>query len=101
MLQGAEPNGSAWSQRLLSRGTRFVPIIEEARILGTLVCARPRAFDNRPIMGRVPGQDRLWMATGHGGRGMSLGPASGRLMAEAIIADSDTAIPAAFSSARL
>jgi D-hydroxyproline dehydrogenase subunit beta len=101
MLQGEEPDGSAWSQRLLSRGTRFVPAIEEARVLGTLVCARPRAFDNRPIMGRVPGQDRLWMATGHGGRGMSLGPASGRLMAEAIIADSDTAIPAVFSAARL
>jgi glycine/D-amino acid oxidase-like deaminating enzyme len=101
MLHGEEPDGSAWSQRLLSRGTRFVPSIKEARILGTLVCARPRAFDNRPIMGRVPGQDRLWMATGHGGRGMSLGPASGRLMAEAIIADSDTEIPAAFSAARL
>jgi len=101
MLQGDEPDGAVWSRRLLSRGTRFVPIIEQARVLGTLVCARPRAFDNRPIMGRVPGQERLWIATGHGGRGMSLGPASGRLMAEAIIADSDAAIPAVFSAARL
>ena len=101
LLDGDEPDGSAWSRRLLSRGTRFVPMIEQARILGTLVCARPRAFDNRPIMGRVPGQARLWMATGHGGRGMSLGPASGRLMAEAIIADTDAAIRPVFSAGRL
>jgi sarcosine oxidase subunit beta len=101
LLRGDEPEGSAWSRRLLDRGIRFVPAIEEARFLDTLVCARPRAFDNRPIMGRVPGQDRLWIATGHGGRGMSLGPASGRLMAEAIIADTDSAIPATFSATRL
>jgi sarcosine oxidase subunit beta len=101
MLRGSEPDGSAWSQRLLDRGTRFVPAIGEARLLDTLVCARPRAFDNRPIMGRVPGQERLWIASGHGGRGMSLGPASGRLLAEAIIADTDAAIPAAFSTNRL
>jgi glycine/D-amino acid oxidase-like deaminating enzyme len=101
MLRGAEPDGVAWSRRLLSRGIRFVPTIEQARILETLVCARPLAFDNRPIMGRVPGQERLWMATGHGGRGMSLGPASGRLMATAIIAGTDAAIPATLSATRL
>jgi glycine/D-amino acid oxidase-like deaminating enzyme len=101
LLQGDEPDGSAWSRRLLDRGTRFVPAVAKARILGTLVCARPRSFDNRPILGRVPGAERLWIATGHGGRGMSLGAASGRLMAEAIIADTDAAIPAAFSATRL
>ena len=101
LLRGNQPDGNAWSQRLLDRGTRFVPAIEEARLLDTLVCARPRAFDNRPIMGRMPGQERLWIATGHGGRGMSLGPASGRLMAESIIAGSDAAIPATFRATRL
>jgi glycine/D-amino acid oxidase-like deaminating enzyme len=101
MLQGSEPDADAWSPRLLSRGTRFVPSIEAARVLGTLVCARPRSFDNRPIMGRVPGEERLWIASGHGGRGMSLGAASGRLMADAIIAGSDAAIPFELSSARL
>ncbi len=101
MLRGGEPDGSAWSPRLLSRGERFVPSIAEARVLGTLVCARPRSFDNRPIMGRVPGEDRLWIASGHGGRGMSLGAASGRVMADAIIAGSDAAIPAELSAARL
>jgi D-hydroxyproline dehydrogenase subunit beta len=101
MLTGSEPDGADWAPRLLDRGARFVPSIAEARVLGTLVCARPRSFDNRPIMGRVPGEDRLWIASGHGGRGMSLGAASGRMIANAIIAGSDAAIPDELSASRL
>jgi D-amino-acid dehydrogenase len=78
-----------------------VPTIAAAQVHSTLVCARPRSFDNRPIIGRVPGQERLWVATGHGGRGMSLGPASGRLMAEAVIAGSDAGIPSELRASRL
>lgn len=101
LLDGAEPNGEDWSVRLLHQGARFVPSIEQANVQSTLVCARPKSFDNRPILGRVPGQERLWLASGHGGRGMSLGAASGRLMAEAIIAGDGGRIPAELSSARL
>jgi glycine/D-amino acid oxidase-like deaminating enzyme len=101
LLEGSEPRGEEWAPRLLSRGTRFVPSIEQARVHSTLVCARPKSFDNRPILGRVPGQDRLWIASGHGGRGMSLSAASGRLMADALIAGSDAAIPVELSAARL
>jgi D-hydroxyproline dehydrogenase subunit beta len=101
LLDGPEPRAEDWAPRLLDQGTRFVPSIAEARVQGTLVCARPKSFDNRPILGRVPGQDRLWLATGHGGRGMSLGAASGRLLADAIIAASDAAIPAQLRAGRL
>ncbi len=66
-----------------------------------LVCARPRSFDNRPILGRIPGQDRLWIAAGHGGRGMSTGAASARLIADAIRDGTDAAIPAALNASRL
>ncbi|HWE59054.1 MAG TPA: FAD-dependent oxidoreductase [Solirubrobacteraceae bacterium] len=101
LLEGDEPRAGDWSARLLGQGSRYVPSIAQAPVRGTLVCARPKAYDNRPILGRVPGQDRLWLASGHGGRGMSLGAGSGRLMADAIIAGSDAAIPAALRAARL
>ncbi len=101
MLPGREPDGAEWAPRLLDRGARFVPSIAQARVQGELVCARPRSFDNRPILGRVPGQERLWIASGHGGRGMSLGAASGRLLAEAILAGSDAAIAPELSARRL
>lgn len=101
LIDGAEPRGGDWTARLLAQGTRFVPSLAQASVQSTLVCARPKSFDNRPILGRVPGAERLWLASGHGGRGMSLGAASGRLLAEAIIAGSDAAIPAALGAARL
>jgi len=101
LLKGPEPRPEDWIPRLLERGTHFVPSIENAKVQSTLVCARPKSFDNRPILGRVPGQERLWLASGHGGRGMSLGVASGRLMAEAIIAGSEAGIPAELCAARL
>ncbi|MDE3130465.1 MAG: FAD-binding oxidoreductase [Acidobacteriota bacterium] len=101
LLEGREPRAQDWRARLLERGSRFVPSIARATVRSTLVCARPKSFDNRPLLGRVPGQDRLWLACGHGGRGMSLGAASGRLMAEAIIAGSDAAVPRPLSTRRL
>jgi glycine/D-amino acid oxidase-like deaminating enzyme len=101
LLEGDEPRAGEWMPRLLRDGTRFVPSIEQAKIQSTLVCARPKSFDNRPILGRVPGADHLWLASGHGGRGMSLGASSGRLMAEAIIAGHDSGIAPELSAARL
>jgi glycine/D-amino acid oxidase-like deaminating enzyme len=101
MIEGDEPDGAEWTPRLLERGTRFVPSIAQAQVKETLVCARPKAFDNRPILGRVPGDERLWVATGHGGRGMSIGAASARLLADAVLAGDDSAIPAELSAARL
>ncbi len=96
-----EPDPTEWTQRLLDQGIRFVPSVAGARVHDTLVCARPKSFDARPILGRVPGQDRLWIASGHGGRGMSLGAASGRLIAEAITSGGDGAIAPELSAARL
>jgi glycine/D-amino acid oxidase-like deaminating enzyme len=101
MIDGPEPRADDWGPHLLDNGTRFVPSIAQARVQSTLVCARPKSFDNRPILGRVPGEARLWLASGHGGRGMSLGAASGRLMADAIIAGSDAAIVPELGTARL
>jgi D-amino-acid dehydrogenase len=44
--------------------------------------ARPCFADSRPVIGRAPGQPGLWLAYGHGHWGLTLGPATGRLIAE-------------------
>ena len=46
-------------------------------------------FDFLPVIGRVPGNDRVWMAGGYSGHGNVLGFASGRLVARAILGDRD------------
>ncbi len=44
--------------------------------------ARPCFADSRPVIGRAPGQPGLWLAYGHGHWGLTLGPVTGRLIAE-------------------
>lgn len=45
---------------------------------------RPCSPDGLPYIGRVPGVDNAIVATGHGMMGVSLGPATGKLVAELI-----------------
>jgi glycine/D-amino acid oxidase-like deaminating enzyme len=77
-----EPDASALVPSIVARGTTFVPGIASARIGAHRVCARPLSIDGRPLVGRVPGIDGLWVAAGHGPWGISTGPASGRLIAD-------------------
>jgi glycine/D-amino acid oxidase-like deaminating enzyme len=57
-------------------------------------------FDFLPVVGRVPGADRLWMAGGYSGHGNVLGFACGRLVANAILGEDDPKL-ALFEPARL
>lgn len=44
--------------------------------------SRPIFPDSTPVIGRAPGQPDLWLAIGHGHMGLTLGPVTGRLLAE-------------------
>jgi D-lysine oxidase len=44
--------------------------------------ARPCFPDSRPVIGRAPRNRGLWLACGHSHWGLTLGPATGRLIAE-------------------
>jgi D-amino-acid dehydrogenase len=44
--------------------------------------SRPCFADSRPVIGRAPGHPGLWVAYGHAHWGLTLGPATGRLIAE-------------------
>lgn len=46
--------------------------------------ARPCFADSRPVIGRAPGEPGLWLAYGHGHAGLTLGPVTGRLIAEMV-----------------
>lgn len=45
---------------------------------------RPCSPDGLPYIGRVKGFDNLTLATGHGMMGISLGPATGKLVSEVV-----------------
>jgi len=62
--------------------------------------ARPVFPDMRPVIGEAPGLPGVWLDFGHAHHGLTLGPASGKLLA-AMMTDGEPFIdPAPFSPAR-
>ena len=43
---------------------------------------RPMTWDDLPLLGRAPGQRKVWIAAGHGMLGISMSTATGQLMAD-------------------
>jgi D-amino-acid dehydrogenase len=67
--------------RLLPRARALFPLGEAVETQPWLGC-RPCFADSRPVIGRAPGQRGLWLAFGHAHWGLTLGPATGRLLAD-------------------
>ncbi len=61
---------------------------------------RPMTHDDLPILGRVPGQSRLWLATGHGMLGISMSTGSAQLMAALVCGRAPVIDPAPYSPER-
>lgn len=67
--------------RLLPAARALFPLgapVEASPWMGS----RPCFADSRPVIGPAPGQPGLWLAYGHAHWGLTLGPATGRLLAE-------------------
>ncbi|GAB3375040.1 FAD-dependent oxidoreductase [Lysobacter rhizosphaerae] len=61
---------------------------------------RPMCIDDVPLIGRVPGRDGLWIATGHGMMGVSMSAATGQLVADLVAGSAAAVDPAPYSPAR-
>jgi D-hydroxyproline dehydrogenase subunit beta len=95
----ARPDADAVAPRLRERGARFVPVLGRTPIVSVRACARPQSVDGRPLLGRAPGRDGVFVAAGHGPWGISLGPASARLVAD-LVTGRAPAPPASYDPAR-
>jgi D-hydroxyproline dehydrogenase subunit beta len=95
----ARPDPEALAPLLRERGARFVPALATAPIGGVRACARPLSADGLPLLGRAPGRHDVFVAAGHGPWGISLGPASARLVAELVLGRA-AAPPPAFDPRR-
>jgi glycine/D-amino acid oxidase-like deaminating enzyme len=81
-----------------AQAARFLPLVASASVTAVRACARPVTADGLPLLGPVGGIESLHVAAGHGPYGISLGPASGRIAADAILGRSS--VPAAFRADR-
>jgi D-amino-acid dehydrogenase len=53
-----------------------------------------------PIIGRIPSQSHLWCAFGHAHQGFTLGPTTGRLLAEMMTGEAPFVDPQPFRAER-
>jgi glycine/D-amino acid oxidase-like deaminating enzyme len=76
-------------ERLQRICNRVSPVLASANIRARQACYRPITRDGLPLIGRVPGIEGAYIATGHSVWGILNAPATGEAMAE-LIADGTT-----------
>ena len=87
---------------ILERVTEMMPALESAVLVSHLAGVRPLCADRMPLIGPVPGWQGVWMATGHGTKGIHLAAITGKATAQ-MIANGKTDVPVSmeiFSPAR-
>jgi D-amino-acid dehydrogenase len=66
----------------------------------TWLGSRPCFPDSRPVIGRAPNLPGLWLAIGHAHWGLTLGPVSGRMIAEMMTGATPFCDPAPYAAER-
>ena len=84
---------------ILSNATTILPVLRDSILVQATAGVRPGSPDDVPILGPVPGWERLSVASGHDSVGVMLSPETGRLMAD-YIATGDAGPLEPFSLAR-
>jgi len=64
---------------------RLSPLFRPEKIIAKQACFRPVTVDGLPLIGRVPREDGLYVATGHSVWGILNAPATGEALAELIV----------------
>lgn len=67
---------------VLREALRLAPGLRDAAIDDIRVGLRPYTSDHLPLLGSVPGVNGVFLATGHGPTGLTLGPYSAKLVVE-------------------
>ncbi len=90
-------------QSIASRATEIAPRVESLAVVDSWAGLRPRAADERPLVGESCEVEKLFYATGYYRNGILLAPATGEIVAE-LVAGGTTRWPPqtlkAFSPAR-
>jgi glycine oxidase len=68
--------------QLLAGAARVAPLLREAAFVQSWAGLRSSTPDGRPLVGRWPGTQRIWVGSGHGGQGILTGALTGELLGE-------------------
>ena len=71
-------------RQMLDRAVRFMPSLSGLSIIRTWTGFRPATPDKLPLIGPCPGRERVYLATGHEGLGITTSLGTARLLADSI-----------------
>jgi D-amino-acid dehydrogenase len=98
---GFAPHTTAAGVReVLSEALRVAPGLAPAEVREIRVGLRPLTSDTLPVLGPVPGVAGVFLVTGHGPSGLTLGPYSAKLVAGQMLGKTPETDLSAFSVAR-
>jgi len=88
-------------ERMLQRAVEYLPGLGSLAVTRCWTGHRPATPDKLPLIGLTPGSDKLWLATGHEGLGITTCFGTARLLADLLL-KRPTEIPAEpYAPARL
>jgi D-hydroxyproline dehydrogenase subunit beta len=90
----------AVSEAMVARAARLFPMVASLPRDAAWAGLRPWLPDHLPAIGPSAAVEGLWLATGHEGAGVALGPVTGRLVAELYCGEPRSADPAPFDPDR-
>ena len=77
---------SEWGRNfILERVLTIMPAMADAEVVDHLAGVRPLSADRMPLIGPVPGWTGVYMATGHGTKGIHLSAITGRILADQVV----------------
>jgi D-amino-acid dehydrogenase len=91
---------TAGVRAVLDEALRVAPGLAGAEIREIRVGLRPLSADGLPVLGAVPGLAGVFLVTGHGPSGLTLGPYSSKVVAEAMLGMAPATDLTPFSIAR-
>ncbi len=94
LIGATEEPGAGYDTRVtleavgkLSRAAAaLLPALAGAEMVESWSGLRPATPDRLPVLGQMPGFERVWLATGHYRNGILLAPVTARMIAEAVTA---------------
>jgi glycine/D-amino acid oxidase-like deaminating enzyme len=90
----------AVSEAMLARAARLFPRLPQLSVAAAWAGLRPWLPDRLPAIGPSRAVPGLWLATGHEGAGVALGPVTGRLVAQLFTGEAPVVDPAPFDPDR-
>ena len=74
----------AGRDQVITALTKMIPNLDEATLVQHTACLRPLPVDGKIILGSIPNDDNIFLATGTGRKGILLGPAMGHIISQLI-----------------